>query len=177
MKKIFFSIAVLFLCQMSMAQTTPTNAPKKMENRKGNPKTEHKPKKSAEERAVQYADQLKSTLSLSDAQYKQVLAVNTECITRKDALRANEDKNIQKTGNNGIHAYRVAEFEKIFTAEQMTAFKNYRKDKKGEGAERGNKNDQKKQGNKGKEKGKGHGKRKGMEKRGQDKDEDQDDKK
>lgn len=167
MKKIFFSIAVLFLCQMSMAQTAPTNAPKKMENRKGNPRTEHKPKKSAEERAVQYADQLKSTLSLSDAQYKQVLAVNTECITRKDALRANGS--IKKQGNDGIHAYRIAEYQKIFTAEQMTAFENYRKEVKEERPDRdGNKNGRQ-DGGRGKGKGKGH---KGRAERGNDKDED-----
>ena len=44
--------------------------------------------KASGEQVIEYTQQLKNKLKLSDDQYQKVLAVNTEYITRNDALRA-----------------------------------------------------------------------------------------
>jgi hypothetical protein len=66
---------------------------------------------------------------LNDEQYQKVLTVNTECITRKDAMRGSGEKGAMKTGKADIKAYRLGEFQKIFTADQMTAYQNMNDDK------------------------------------------------
>lgn len=113
-------------------------------------KREKQPKMTASDRAAQYSNQLKTGLTLNEEQYQKVLAVNTECITRKDALKGSGDKAAMKTGKADIKAYRLAEFQKIFTADQMTAYQNMNDDK--------DDNDDKEGDRGGKGKGKGHGK-------------------
>ena len=101
-------------------------------------------------RAVQYSNQLKSALTLNADQYQKVLAVNTECITRKDAMKGSGDKGAMKTGKSDIKAYRLGEYKKIFTAQQLTAYQNMNDDK----GEKDDNNDERD----GRRKGKGHGK-------------------
>jgi hypothetical protein len=96
------------------------------EQREG--KREKQPKMSASDRAAQYSTELKTALTLNDDQYQKVLAVNTECITRRDALKGGGDKAAMKTGKADIKAYRLGEFQKIFTADQMTAYQNMNDD-------------------------------------------------
>ena len=74
----------------------------------------------AAQRAVQYSQDLKAKLGLSDDQYGKILAVNTECITRKDALKTLTDATAMKGGKKQIKDYRAAEFAKILTAAQLT---------------------------------------------------------
>ena len=92
-------------------------------------KKEKQPKMTAADRAVQYSNELKTALTLNDEQYQKVLTVNTECITRKDAMRGSGEKGAMKTGKADIKAYRLGEFQKIFTADQMTAYQNMNDDK------------------------------------------------
>jgi hypothetical protein len=177
MKKTIFTSAFLLFAQIVIfAQTpaviTPSDAPAqtpKSDKVRGNEggrggyqrgkdqrenKKEKQPKMTAADRAVQYSNELKTTLTLNDEQYQKVLAVNTECITRKDALKGSGDKGAMKTGKADIKAYRLGEFQKIFTADQMTAYQNMNDDKDGKDDKDDNR------GGKGKGKGKGdHGDR------------------
>lgn len=142
MKKIIITSAFLLFTQVAIfaqtpvttttpsensAQTTKNNKAKGREGiQKGkdqaNGNREKQPKMSAADRAIQYSNELKTTLSLTPDQYQKVLAVNTECISRKDAMKGNRDKGAMKTGKTDIKAYRVGEFQKIFTDQQMTAY-------------------------------------------------------
>lgn len=123
---------------------------------KGKGQKEKQPKMTASDRAAQYSNELKTALTLNDEQYQKVLAVNTECITRKDAMRGSADKEAMKTGKAAIKAYRLGEFQKIFTAVQMTAYQNMNDDKDGKEGKDEKENDRGERGRKGK--GKGHGK-------------------
>lgn len=119
---------------------------------------EKQPKMSATDRAIQYSNELKTTLSLTPDQFQKVLAVNTECISRKDAMKGNGDKGTMKTGKADIKAYRVGEFQKIFTAQQMTAYQQMN-------ANKNKKDDDEKDNNRGERgKGKKHGKDDGEQK-------------
>ncbi len=108
MKRIFLA---LFLCiataltSGAQAQTTANKAAIAVPARQKMP---------AGERAKPYTDQLKKELGLNDAQYQKVLAVNTECINRKDAGRASGKSDAQS-----ISAYRKAQYQQILTPEQM----------------------------------------------------------
>jgi hypothetical protein len=154
MKKTIITSAFLLIAQIAIfAQTpaviTPSDAPAQTpkgdkgrgndggrggyqrgkDQRDGN--REKQPKMTAADRAVQYSNELKKALTLNDDQYQKVLAVNTECITRKDAMRGSGDRGAMKTGKADIKAYRLGEFQKIFTADQMTAYQNMNDDKDG----------------------------------------------
>jgi hypothetical protein len=121
-------------------------------------KREKQSKMTAADRAAQYSNELKTGLTLNDDQYQKVLAVNTECITRRDALKGGGDKAAMKTGKADIKAYRLGEFQKIFTAEQMTAYQNMNDDKDGKDDKDDKDEKDGDRGQKGKGKGKGHGK-------------------
>jgi hypothetical protein len=147
MKKTIITSAILLFTQIAIfAQTpvvtTPADAPKQEKGRggdrergqrgrdgKGKEQREKQPKMTAADRATQYSNQLKTTLTLNDDQFQKVLAVNTECVTRKDALKGGGDKAAMKTGKADIKAYRLGEFQKIFTAEQMATYQNMNDDK------------------------------------------------
>ena len=141
-KTIITSIILLFTQIAIFAQTPVTTIPsdasaqtlrvdKGKGNQRGKDQKEKQPKMTAADRAVQYSNQLKTVLTLNDDQYQKVLAVNTECITRKDAMKGSGDKGAMKTGKSDIKAYRLGEFKKIFTAQQMTAYQNMNEDKDG----------------------------------------------
>jgi hypothetical protein len=179
-KTIITSVFLLFAQIAIFAQTpvvtTPSDAPvqtPKSEKGRGNErgkggnqkgkdqkegKREKQPKMTAADRAAQYSNELKSALTLNEEQYQKVLAVNTECITRKDAMKGSGDKVAMKTGKADIKAYRLGEFQKIFTADQMTAYQKMNDDKDDNDEKEGNR------GGKGKEKGKGKGHGKGHNK-------------
>ncbi len=132
MKKTIIVSAILLFAQMTIIAKTTTTQPvssvqtpkndkiKDRDQRDGN--QDKQPKMSAADRAVQYSNELKKTLALTPDQYQKVLAVNTECIIRKDANRGGGEKGTMKTGKADIKAYRVGEFKKIFTAQQMTTY-------------------------------------------------------
>jgi hypothetical protein len=172
-KTIITSAILLFIQVVIFAQTpvvtapadAPAQTPKQEKGRggdrdkgqrgrdgKGRDQREKQPKMTAADRANQYSNQLKTALTLNDDQYQKVLAVNTECITRKDALSSG-DKVAMKTGKADIKAYRLGEFQKIFTAEQMTAYQNMNDDKDDKDGNHDKDND----GDKGRGKGKGRG--------------------
>ena len=180
MKKTIITSAFLLFAQVSIFAQTPAVTPPtdaavqtpKNEKGKGNypkgkkqgeNKKEKQPKMTPGDRAIQYSNELKTTLTLNEEQYQKVLAVNVECITRKDALKGSGDKGAMKTGKADIKAYRLGEFQKIFTAEQMTAYQNMNDDK--------NEDKGKKEGNRG-EKGKGKGHSKGHNKDSKEEQED-----
>lgn len=156
MKKTIITSAILLFTQMAIfAQTpkvkTPSDASAQaIRGDKGKDQREKQPKMTAAARAVQYSNQLKTGLTLNEDQYQKVLAVNTECITRKDAMKGSGDKGAMKTGKNDIKAYRLGEFKKIFTAQQMTAYQNMNEDKDGKDDNDGERG--------GRGKGKGRGK-------------------
>ncbi|MFC0184444.1 hypothetical protein SAMN04515674_10243 [Pseudarcicella hirudinis] len=128
MKKLIL-IALLFTAfQVSTNAQAPATAPAKAA--KTESKKDKGPKKSADERAVQYSQELKQKLKLNDDQYSKVLAVNTECIKRKDALKEADDKKAKKDGKKDIKAYRLGEYQKIFTADQLAAYKAMKDDEK-----------------------------------------------
>jgi hypothetical protein len=180
-KSIITSVFLLFAQIAIFAQTpvvtTPTETPAqtpKGDRGRGNEKgkggyqkgkdqregkREKQPKMTAADRASQYSNELKTALTLNDDQYQKVLAVNTECISRKDAMRGGGDKAAMKTGKADIKAYRLGEFQKIFTADQMTAYQNMNDDKDGKDDKDEKDGDHSQKGKgKGKEHGKGHDK-------------------
>lgn len=140
MKKIIIISVFLLSAQVGILAQTPATTPsgtsaqtpksdreqgrdgfqKGKDRKDGN--REKQPKMTAADRAVQYSNELKTALTLNPDQYQKVLAVNTECISRKDAMKGNGDKATMKTGKGDIKAYRLGEFQKIFTAQQMTTY-------------------------------------------------------
>jgi hypothetical protein len=166
MKKTIITSAFLLFAQVAIFAQTPVASPSdgsvqtpKNDRSKGRDNNREKqPKMSAADRAVQYSNELKTTLTLTPDQYQKVLAVNTECISRKDAMKGSGDKGAMKTGKADIKAYRLGEFQKIFTAQQMTAYQQMN-------ANKNEKDDDEKDGNRGERgKGKGHGKEEGEQK-------------
>ncbi|WP_146616234.1 hypothetical protein [Chitinophaga dinghuensis] len=120
MKKLIAAIVVMMAMSPVFAQTaTPAPAATKQAPAKApaTPKALPAP----EQRAIAYSDELKTKLHLTDDQYKKVLAVNTECIRRKDALKANGDK--AGNGFKDISAYRKQQFQTILTPDQLTQLK------------------------------------------------------
>jgi hypothetical protein len=176
----FFLFAQIAIFAQTPVVTTPTDAPAPVQTPKGDRergnergkggyqkgkdqregKREKQPKMTAGDRAVQYSNELKTALTLNDDQYQKVLAVNTECITRKDAMKGSGDKGAMKTGKTDIKAYRLGEFQKIFTADQMTAYQNMNDDKD----DKDGKDDKDEKDGKRSEKGKGKGHGKGHDK-------------
>jgi LAS superfamily LD-carboxypeptidase LdcB len=120
MKKLIAAIAILLAVSPAFAQTAtpkPTAAPKQAPAAAPAPKALPAPEK----RAVAYTDELKAKLHLTDDQYQKVLAVNTECIKRKDALKASGQKGGQ--GSKEISAYRKQQYQTILTPDQLTQLK------------------------------------------------------
>ncbi|MGO4289679.1 hypothetical protein [Chitinophaga sp. RAB17] len=116
MKKLIAAIAILLAVSPAFAQTaTPKQAPA--------PAAAPAPKAlpAPEKRAVAYTDELKAKLHLTDDQYQKVLAVNTECIRRKDALKASGQKG--GPGSKEISAYRKQQYQTILTPDQLTQLK------------------------------------------------------
>ena len=162
MKKTIIASAVLLFTQIAIFAQTPVVTPpsdasaqtmkgsRGKGNQRGKDQREKQPTMTAADRAVQYSNQLKTALTLNADQYQKVLAVNTECITRKDAMKGSGDKGAMKTGKSDIKAYRLGEYKKIFTAQQLTAYQNMNDDK----GEKDDNNDERG----GRRKGKGHGK-------------------
>lgn len=160
-KAIIASLTLLFVQVAAFAQTPVVQNPEaetkiekgggRKEGKKDRKEEGGKKKGSAEGKATQYSQELKSKLVLSDDQYQKVLAVNTECINRKDATKGNKDKNAK----NEIKAYRLAEFQKIFTPQQLVTYQSL--NKKGHDGDEHGKGD----GKRGKGKGRGEGKPKG----------------
>lgn len=159
-KAIIASLTLLFLQVVAFAQTPVVENPEtetktekrggRKEGKKDRKEEGGKKKGSAGDRATQYSQELKSKLALSDDQYQKVLAVNTECINRKDATKGNKDKNAK----DEIKAYRQAEFQKIFTPQQLTSYQSL--NKKGHDGDEHGKGDR--EGKRGKGKGRGEGK-------------------
>lgn len=75
----------------------------------------------AEQRAVAYSKQLQKELTLDDDQYAKVLAVNTECIRRKDALKQN--KQPDPNASKAISQYRMQQYQTILKPDQLTKLK------------------------------------------------------
>lgn len=109
---------VTFTNAQAVVDSTKTHQKHQKQN-----KTKAMPQPAAQ-RAVQYSQDLKAKLGLSDDQYAKILAVNTECITRKDALKNSTDAAATKDGKKQIKDYRAAEFAKILTPEQQTKLKS-----------------------------------------------------
>ena len=120
MKKLIL-LSFLLVCTFvtfTNAQTVSDSTKTHQKHQKQN-KTKATPQPAAQ-RAVQYSQDLKAKLGLSDDQYGKILVVNTECITRKDALKTLTDVAAAKGGKKQIKDYRAAEFAKILTAAQLT---------------------------------------------------------
>jgi hypothetical protein len=195
-KTIIISAILLFIQVVIFAQTpvvtTPADAPAQTPRQekgrggdrnkgqrgrdgKGKEQREKQPKMTATDRATQYSNQLKTSLTLNDDQYQKVLVVNTECITRRDALRGGQDKTAMKTGKADIKAYRLGEFQKIFTAEQMTSYQNINDEKDDKDVNDDKDKDEDKGRGKGKDKDRRKGKGRDKEKDSKDDDDKKDD--
>ena len=137
MKKVFFLTLIILQGLMLHAQTpATTTTPKTVKEQvsKGKKDKPNKAKQPAEQRASQYANELKKSLSLTDDQYKKILAINTKCIIMKDSLKSgSKDKEAVKAGRKKIKEYRKAEFAKVLSADQQSKLKATQgnKDKKG----------------------------------------------
>ena len=115
MKHFVVAAALLLAVAPAFAQTAPPAAPAKQAPAKAPMVKRQLPP--PEERAISYSKELKNKLTLTDDQYQKVLAVNTECIRRKDALRASGKTDSQ--GFKEISAYRKQQFQTILTPEQQ----------------------------------------------------------
>ncbi|WP_212006184.1 hypothetical protein [Chitinophaga sp. HK235] len=122
MKKLIAAFAIMLAVSPAFAQNATTTPPAKQQAPATQKANVQKTLPAPEERAKAYSDELKTKLHLTDDQYKKVLAVNTECIRRKDALRANGQKGGQ--GGKEISAYRKQQFQTILTPDQQTQLKN-----------------------------------------------------
>jgi Spy/CpxP family protein refolding chaperone len=76
----------------------------------------------ADDRAVSMAKKMQQELSLTDDQYNKILAVNTECMKRRDAIKASG-----QTGREAfkpVMDYREQQYATILTADQAAKFKD-----------------------------------------------------
>ena len=117
--KLFIALALAAASATAMAQTT-TPQQKTTTQSSASQTGKATSTASAEERGAIYSKQLKKELNLTDDQYNKVLAVNTECIRRKDAAKSSGDKEAAKS----IKAYRNQQFQTILTPDQMTKLKS-----------------------------------------------------
>ncbi|MBV8251364.1 MAG: hypothetical protein JO154_02055 [Chitinophaga sp.] len=139
MKKLIAAMAIMMAASPIFAQTaTPASATTKQapaavkQAAVKTPTAAPKALPAPEKRAIAYTDELKAKLHLTDDQYKKVLDVNTECIRRKDALKASGQKG--GTGFKDISTYRKQQFQTILTPDQLTQLKAMN-------AQKGGKND------------------------------------
>ena len=116
--KLFIALALAAASATAMAQTTPQQKTSTQSTTSQTGKVTSTA--SSEDRGAVYSKQLKKELNLSDDQYNKVLAVNTECIRRKDAAKSSGDKEAAKS----IKAYRNQQFQTILTPDQMTKLKS-----------------------------------------------------
>ncbi len=117
--KLFIALAMAAASATAMAQTT-TPQQKTTTQNTASQTGKATSTVSAEERGAIYSKQLKKELNLTDDQYNKVLAVNTECIRRKDAAKSSGDKEAAKS----IKVYRNEQFQTILTPDQMTKLKS-----------------------------------------------------
>ncbi len=117
--KLFIALALAAASATAMAQTT-TPQQKTTTQSSASQTGKATSTASAEERGAIYSKQLKKELNLTDDQYNKVLAVNTECIRRKDAAKSSGDKEATKS----IKAYRNQQFQTILMPDQMTKLKS-----------------------------------------------------
>lgn len=116
MKKILLAMSVTLFSIGVFAQTPMTTAKQVSQSATATKVAKQMP--SAEIRATQYSNELKSKLALTDDQYKKVMTVNTECIKRKDAAKASG-----KDASKDISAYRQQQYQTILTPAQMAKLK------------------------------------------------------
>lgn len=121
MKKLIAAIAIMLAVAPAFAQTAPAAPAAPAKQAPAKPAHAPKALPAPEQRAAQYTDELKTKLNLTDDQYKKVLAVNTECIRRKDALKASGQKDAN--GKKEIAAYRKQQFQTILTPDQQAKLK------------------------------------------------------
>lgn len=122
MKKIILSVAVCLFSTAAFCQTSDNNAPVPNQSQA----RMHRQMQPAEERAKAYTNELKSVLNLTDDQYAKVMAVNTECIKRKDAMRQSGGNGADNaSGFKEIAQYRRQQFQTILTPTQLQQLKNY----------------------------------------------------
>lgn len=122
MKKLITAIAILLAVSPAFAQTaTPKQTPATKQVTAATPAATPKALPAPEKRAIAYTDELKAKLHLTDDQYQKVLAVNTECIKRKDALKASGQKG--GPGGKEISTYRKQQYQTILTPDQLTQLK------------------------------------------------------
>ena len=114
--KLFIVLVMAAASATAMAQTTTPQQKTTMQSTA----TQTGKATSTEERGAIYSKQLKKELNLTDDQYNKVLAVNTECIRRKDAAKSSGDKDAAKS----IKDYRNQQFQTILTPDQMTKLKS-----------------------------------------------------
>ncbi|HTB53540.1 MAG TPA: hypothetical protein VK718_12290 [Ferruginibacter sp.] len=106
MKKILIVFAVIAISSSSaFAQTSTTTTSTTVTTT------------STDDRAVSSSKKLQQELNLTDDQYNKVLVVNTECMKRRDALKASGQTDHQ--GFKDIMEYRKQQFATILTADQL----------------------------------------------------------
>jgi hypothetical protein len=122
MKKAILSIGICLFSITAFSQTSNTDAARPSQ---AAPERMHRQKQmqSVEKRAKEYTNELKNVLNLTDDQYSKIMAVNTECIKRKDAVRQSGGDNA--SGFKEIAQYRRQQFQTILTPTQMQQLKNY----------------------------------------------------
>jgi predicted aminopeptidase len=118
MKNFIIAVAIMMAVIPAVAQTATTPAQKQTPAKTP---AATQTLASPEKRAVEYSNELRTKLHLTDDQYNKVLAVNAECIRRKDALRANGQKGGQ--GSKDIATYRKQQFQTILTPDQQAQLK------------------------------------------------------
>ena len=122
MKKLLLAFAFAAAGLTAAAQTTaPAAAPKQQVAFKTQ-KMVQKVQVPVAQRAIPYSKELQKKLSLNDDQYTKVLAVNTECINKKDALKQADQK--KGGGSKEIAQYRMEQYKTILTPDQMTKLKS-----------------------------------------------------
>ncbi|MBX2927795.1 MAG: hypothetical protein KF852_08175 [Saprospiraceae bacterium] len=109
-----FALGVVLMFTTSLnAQTTPG---------KGNP--DGKARMTVEERAKKMTDHQKESLGLNDAQYKEMLEINTLHATKHEALRAEAQKSREnrKAAAQEVQTSRENSFRKVLTEEQYAKY-------------------------------------------------------
>lgn len=118
-----FAAAGLTASAQTASQATPVAAAKSQAVVKPQAAVKVQKAKStipAAQRAIPYSKELQTKLGLNADQYAKILVVNTECITRKDALKGTDQK---KGGGKEIAQYRQEQYKTILTPDQLSKLK------------------------------------------------------
>ena len=141
MKKTITAVAALLFTAATFAQsaTTPAATPAARPVQEHRAPQANHPRETPEQRAHQEVDEMTKVLGLNADMSAKVLAIQTDFITKRDAVRGNEKKGEmtpdQKSQIEKLKQDRKAQMEQALGKDQMKKWHDYKKGNEGKNHE------------------------------------------